>query len=130
MTVAKIGPDKNSVTDVLIEPHVEFMQGATGDRTVTSQDRFVGSPRCRWTYPDRILEGEQFYQLKSLVGSGASASVVIDIPTQEINTTSYRPEIVTYNAIMHWPEREIRLDGNHRWQIPNGILFTNLTPLE
>lgn len=129
MSIAKIGSNANNVTGVLIEPHVEFMVGAAMDRTVTSQDRFVGNPRCRWTYPDRLLSGEEFWQLKDLVGNEASANVVIDIPTQTINTTTYQPEIVTYNAIMHWPEENVRVVSHNRWQLPDGILFTNLEPL-
>lgn len=129
-TVVKIGATVGSVEDVKIEPHVEFLPGIAQERTITRQDRYVGGQRCRWTYPDQLLSGEQFYQLKSLVGEDASATVYIDIPTQTINTTTYVPQVATYQAIMHWPEEDVFMVSDSRWQLPgDGILFTQLTPV-
>lgn len=128
MSVSKIGKDINSVTDVLIEPHIEFFPGASVEENACNKTQYVGKPRCRWTYPDRLLEGEEFYQLKSLVGNEASANVVIDIPTQTLALESYEPLTASYNAVMHWPGEGVTMVSNHRWTIPDGILFTNLVP--
>jgi hypothetical protein len=129
-TDVKIGPDVNSVQDVKIEPHVEFLPGISRERTVTSQEKYVGGLRCRWTYPNRQLTGEQYYQLKSLVGEQMSGPVVIDIPTQTMNTATYTPVVATYNAIMHWPEKGVTRVSFNQWQFPNdGILFTQLTSI-
>lgn len=127
-TVVKIGATASTIEDVKVEPIVEYLPGSSRDKTVTGQEKWVGGLRCRWTYPDRLLSGEQFYQLKSLVGNSASASVVIDIPTQTINLTTYLPVVATYNAIMHWPEEGVTQISMNRWAISDdGILFTQLT---
>lgn len=123
----KIGPDVNNVADVLIEPVIEFFEAAEVEENVCNKSQYTGSARCRWTYPDRLLEGEQFYQLKSLVGNEASANVVMDIPGQEVSIETYEPVISTYNAVMHWPEEGVVMVSNYRWKLPDdGILFTNL----
>ncbi len=129
-TVTKIGPSADAVIDAKADPHVEFMQSTGVERTVSGQDRYTGSLRCRWTYPNRLLTGEEFYQLKNLVGENASATVYMDIPTQTLNTTTYEPAIVTYKAVMHWPEEDVRIVRYNKWQIPDdGILFSQLEPI-
>lgn len=131
-TNVKIGADSGSVADVKIEPHVEFMPGSEKgkEKAGCGKSLWFGEPRCRWTYPDRLLTGEQFYQLQNLVGGAPSASVVIDIPTQDLDILSYAPVITTYQATMHWPEEGVTLAHTNRWIIPSdGILFTNLEPL-
>jgi hypothetical protein len=128
-TNVKIGANVNSVEDVKIEPHVEFLPGLV-ERGTCREDTLVSSARCRWTYPDRLLSGEQFYQLQSLVGEDASASVVIDIPTQTLDLSTYTPEITTYNAIMHWPAEGVTRVAFNLWQFPDeGILFTRLASI-
>lgn len=126
----KIGTTVNTVEDVKIEPHVEFIAGREIRRSLSGQDRYIGGSRCRWTYPDRLLTGEQFWQLKNLVGDDPSVSVIVDLPTQTLDTTTYQPTVVAYSAIMHWPEEGIIQVNQNRWTIPDeGILFTNLVPV-
>jgi hypothetical protein len=128
-TSVKIGADVNSVQDVKIEPHVEFLPGLV-ERSTCREDTLVSSARCRWTYPDRLLTGEQFHQLQSLVGEDASTSVVMDIPTQTLDLSTYTPQITTYSAVMHWPEEGVTRIAFNQWQFPDeGILFTKLATL-
>ncbi len=129
-TDIKIGSSLDTVEDVKIKPHVEYIPGVDTQQSVDASDRYVGSPRCRWTYPDRELTGEQYYQLKNLVGQNASATVYIDIPTQTLDTTTYQPVITTYQAIMNWPEEGVTRIMYNRWQIPDdGIIFTQLVAI-
>jgi hypothetical protein len=126
----RIGTTIANMEAVLIEPHVEFMPGTRTTRTLSKQDRWVGAPRCRWTYPDLQLEGEQYYQLKKQLSGGAAGTVYIDIPTQTLNTTTYRPIITAYKAIMHWPLEDVTREQHNRWTLPDdGILFTHLEGL-
>lgn len=126
-TNIKIGASLATIEDVKIEPHVEFFRGEAKEKSVSSQDRNIGSPRCRWTYPDRELTGEQFYQLKNLVGQNASVTVYIDVRTQALDITTYQPIVASYQALMHWPEEGVTRIKYNRWQIPDeGILFTQL----
>jgi hypothetical protein len=126
----RIGLTVATMEDTKVEPHVEFTPGATIERTTCNQSRWVGAPRCRWTYPDRLLEGEQFYQLKVLVGNEASADVFIDIPTQTMDMSTYQPLVTAYQAVMHWPAEGVTRVSHNRWQIPDdGIEFTELKPV-
>lgn len=128
--VTRIGLTKETMTDTLMEPIVEFTPGADVERTVASTDRYVGSARCRWTFPDRLLKGEEFHQLKNLVKDDASVTVYIDIPTQTIDTSTYRPIVTAYQCVMHWPLEDVRMVSHYRWQFPDeGILFTRLIPV-
>ncbi len=129
-TVTKIGPSADAVVDALADPHVEFIPGPSPEQGGCGQDSYTGLPRCRWTYPNRLLTGEEFYQLKSLVGDNPSADVIIDIPTQTINLSTYTPVVSTYSAIMHWPEEDVRVVRYNKWEMPDdGILFTQLIGL-
>jgi len=129
-TDIRIGSSVGSMEDVRIEPHVEFMQGGEEtEKIVCGKVKSVGYPRCRWTYPNMRLTGEQFQQLHSLVGSEMSASVTLDIPVQTIDVTTYQPTIATYNAIMVWPKEGVTREMYNEWVLPDdGILFTNLEP--
>lgn len=128
-TNVKIGTTVNNVEDVLWEPHVEYMPGAKIEQNICGQDNYTGSARCRWTYPNHALTGEEFYQLQNIVGNNASASVIIDIPTQALDISTYQPLVATYQAIMHWPREGVRQTTHNRWTIEDGILFTELEPL-
>ncbi len=131
-TNVKIGANADSIEDVKIEPHVEYLPSSEvgKEKLGCGNSQWFGAPRCRWTYPDRLLTGEQFYQLKNLVGDAPSAPVVIDIPTQDLSITTYTPIITTYQATMHWPLEGVTIIHTNRWQIPDdGIMFTNLEPL-
>jgi len=126
-TTSKIGATIGTVVDTKIEPHVEFIPGERVEKKGCTGGTYFGGPRCRWTYPDQLLNGEQFYQLQSLVGENASADVVIDTPTQTMNLATYNPQIITYSATMHWPAEDVIMVSDSRWTLPDdGILFTNL----
>lgn len=128
-TAIRIGATSGTRADVKIVPHIEFLPGQI-DVTLCGAQRHVGFPRCRWTYPDRELTGEQFYQLKSLVGENASATVYIDVPTQTLDISTYTPVVASYEAIMNWPEEGVIQGLYERWLIPDdGIVFTNLRPI-
>lgn len=124
-----IGATAGSLEAVKIEPHVEFSISGEVERVVCGKSKATGYPRCRWTYPDRLLSGEQYYQLQSLVGNEASANVYIVTPTNEISITTYEPIHTTYQAIMNWPAEGVRRVHHNLWEIEDGILFTNLEPV-
>ena len=126
-TTIRIGLQGTTPAKVLIEPHIEFLPGHNPERTLSGGSRWQGSPRCRWTYPDRLLTGEQFHQLQNLVGDNPTVAVVMDVPTQRMDPATYQPAVVTYNAIMHWPQEEVMMESAYRWRLPDdGILFTDL----
>lgn len=128
-THVRIGSSVATMTDVKVEPHVEFMLSEEFDKVVCGKTKATGYPRCRWTYPTMLLDGEQYYQLQALVANEASATVYLDIPTNEIDVTTYEPVIGTYQAIMNWPPEGVHRVRYNQWEFPDdGILFTNLEP--
>jgi hypothetical protein len=127
-TNIRIGASIATMADVKIEPHVEFIPAESIEEQMCGGDDWRGQPRCRWTYPDRLLTGEQFYQLKSLVGDNASASVYIDIPTWDVNPATYTPVVAAYSAVMHWPEEGVKIVRLNQWELPE-IMFTGLVGL-
>ena len=128
-TDVRIGASIATMEDVKVEPHVEFLDAGGGvEKVVCGEVKAVGYPRCRWTYPDRRLTGEQYYQLRSLVENDMSADVYIDIPTNQINVLTYEPVVATYSGVLNWPEEGVRRTIYNQWEIEDGILFTNLVP--
>ena len=128
VVLARIGPDSGSLEDVRVQPFVEYRVTTGGERTLDALVRGGGEPEVIWTFPDMLLDGEQYYQFKALVGDDLSAPVAIQTPTQNVNTVTYTPQVVTYDAIMRWPESDVVVINYNRWQIPSeGIRFTNLT---
>lgn len=126
-TDIKIGLTYETMAEVKIEPIVEFIPGSEQERNPCGGDSYQTSPRCRWTYPDRELTGEQFYQLKSLVGNSPSANVYFTTPTQTINPATYQPIVVAYSGVLHWPDEGVMMGRYYRWVMPDdGLLFTNL----
>lgn len=128
-TVTRIGLTVGGLADTKIAPVTAFLQASETRATVCGAQVAAAGPRAIWRYPDRKLTGQQYYQLKSLVGQNMSAEVVIVTPTQEVSTTTYEPVLATYNAVMNWPAEGVELEYKNMWTIPDdGIVFTQLTP--
>lgn len=120
----KIGTSYDGMADTKIEPIVEWFDNEYVTRGGCGGDAGNGNPRCRWTYPNRRLTGEQYYQLRSIVGNALSATVFIQTPTMDVDTTAYLPLVATYEAIMRWPASGIRLSLYNEWEFPDeGLLF-------
>ena len=124
----QIGPSLPGLEDVRVQPMVEFKITSVSRDFLCGQHLKVGDPVSVWRYPDMLLSGVQYYQLKSLVGDKLSANVVIQTPTQNMNLTTYAPQLVTYSAVMVWPEKDVMVVSQNRWGFPgDGISFINLT---
>jgi len=129
-TNIQIGLTQATMEDVKVDPIVEFFPGTNPERNVCGGATWQGSPQCRWTYPDRLLTGEQFYQLQQLVGDAPTVAVYMTVPTQRVDPATYQPSVVSYYGIMHWPEEGVMVENFYRWKLPDdGILFTNLQGL-
>jgi len=127
-TSTQIGLTYDAMADVKVEPFVEFMTGSNPERTVCGGSRWQGSPKCRWTFPGRLLTGEEMYQYTSLWGDNPSVAVYITTSTQRIDPTTYQPAYTTYSAILHKPEEDLMMRRYYQWEVPDeGLLFTNLT---
>lgn len=123
-TVVRIGSTVGTMEDVKIEPIIEYQPGET-ERTVSGHTTAVGSPRLIWSYPDRRLTGPQFYQLKNLVGDKMSATVYVDVPVNNLSTSTYGPLVATYQGILQWPSEGVKRIMYNEWELPD-IIITNL----
>lgn len=126
-TRSKIGTTQFNMQDLKVEPVVTFMHNT--ERTVGGGSKRT-SLECLWEFPDRMLEGDQYYQLKNIMGDSASTPVIIDVVTDEVDAVNYEPIVATYQAIMHWPDPDtVNLVAKNRWEITDGIKFTGLRTL-
>ncbi|MBD3261306.1 MAG: hypothetical protein GF334_06410 [Candidatus Altiarchaeales archaeon] len=124
----KIGTTKFNMEHFKVTPHIEFIEGTQRKKDACGGSRWTGPAKMRLTWPNRELEGEQFYQLKNIVGSNPSASVYIDVPTQILNTDTYQPITSAYYGILQWPDEGVRMTRYYRWTLPE-VEITNLTPI-
>jgi hypothetical protein len=111
---------------VKVEPHVEYALTNKED-VVCGESVPVGFDRVIWTYPNKELSAEQYYQLYKQTDGAASGSVYIRVPTREVSLvgSTYQVTYATYAAVMHWPEEGLTRGKYDRWEIPE-IEFTNL----
>jgi predicted carbohydrate-binding protein with CBM5 and CBM33 domain len=127
-TVTQIGTTVGNLADTKVAPVANYLPATATRGTVCGAQVAADGPRIIWKYPDRKLTGEQYYQLKNLVGENLSADVVIKTPTQQVSTSTYEPVIATYNATMLWPAQGVDLVYKNMWTIPDdGIIFINLS---
>lgn len=87
--------------------------------------RGMGALRCRLSWDKVELTGQEYYQLRQLVGRNPSAQVYIRLPLDVVDTTSYEPLWYTYQAQFHWPVEGVMQGNYNRWQMPD-IELTNL----
>lgn len=120
-----IGASYDGMADTKIEPIVEWFDYEAVVPGACGGDAGIGTARCRWTYPDRRLTGEQYYQLRSLVGGDKlSATVFIKTPTLDVSPVTYLPLVATYEAVMDWPQEGVKLGLYNEWIIPDdGLMF-------
>jgi len=124
----KIGTTKFNMLPFRVTPHVEFRPGTERKRDACGGSVWTGPAKCVLTWPEMELEGEQFYQLQSIVGNNPSARVYMDIPTQTLNTTTYQPIVSAYTGILQWPDEGVMMTHFYRWEMPE-VEVTNLSPI-
>lgn len=127
-TRTRIGTTLGNLEDTKAGPIVEFKTATETRRTLCGSNVAANRPSVVWNYPDMMLSGPQYHQLKKFVGSNMSASVIIQTPTQEVSDATFKAIVATYQATMLWPEDGIEETTFDRWTIEDGIEFTDLLP--
>lgn len=123
----KIGTTPFNMEFFKVTPHVEFRPGTERKRDACGGSVWTGPAKIVMTWPERELEGEQFYQLKNMVGDNPSVRVYFDMPTQTLDVTTYQPTVVAYTGILQWPDEGVMMSKYYRWTMPE-VEITNITP--
>lgn len=101
------------------EPSVEVFYSGDPAMALDKSNRGLGSLRCRLSWNKIELTGEEYYQLRRLVGRNPSGAVFIRIPTDHVSPVDYQPVWYTYQAELHWPGEGVMQGLYNRWIMPD-----------